>query len=114
MEEFPENSSECRRRSLTLMAQNESWRSLISELTNQRRAGTVVDALSTPSGDGRGVLWWAAFHGSVEGMIKNFIKHHKTMRTLRPKIEISPISSDLDETINLTISINLKLVLVLP
>ena len=94
MEEFPENSSECRRRSLTLMAQNESWRSLISELTNQRRAGTVVDALSTPSGDGRGVLWWAAFHGSVEGMIKNFIKHHKTMRALRLNIKISLDNGD--------------------
>ena len=70
MEEFPENSSECRRRSLTLMAQNESWRSLISELTNQRLKGTVGDALATPSGDGRGVLWWAAYHGSVEGTVR--------------------------------------------
>lgn len=78
MDEFPESDIDISRRTLTEMAENRDWRTLITQLTKLRREDKLVESLSPPSGDGRGVLWWASFHGSIEvvrfvaSLAKNF------------------------------------------
>jgi len=78
MDKNPESELEITRRGLTELAQNKDWRNLISQLTSLRRDGKLVESLSPPCGDGRGVLWWACFHGSIEvarfvtSLAKNF------------------------------------------
>ena len=66
MYENPESPVELTRRNLTILAEKKNWRNLINELTRLRREDKIFESLSPPCGDGRGVLWWATYHGSIE------------------------------------------------
>lgn len=65
MEKYPEDEIESARRTLSKMAEDKEWRKLTSNLTDLRRKELLIDFLPPPSGDGKGMLWWASYHGSL-------------------------------------------------